>query len=235
MYCEHVAGKVILPGFLHLVEKVLQRAPGKPEVNKHSLVMFAPNLPLQCVRQERSSASLCRMRAFHFNVCELRQNLLFVSSHFQLPFSFVRTDNLEDNQNTRKETLFDLTAKSLKKLMFAAIYMHREITFAFEFSCFKTSFSSSLDTDKLYGVLTIDVLRYKIDRRTDEKAIPRDRPMDRFTPIQFQARNAFQVLCPNPPALHEVNSTKEVFQCQSLIQQHFLHTRNETASFCSSS
>lgn len=47
--------------------------------------------------------------------------------------------------------------------MFAAIYMHREITFAFEFSCFKTSFSSSLDMDKLYGVPTIDVLHYKIE------------------------------------------------------------------------
>lgn len=75
--------------------------------------MFAANLLLQYVRQEQSSASLCRMRAFHFNVCELRWNLLFVSSHFQLPFSFVWTDNIEDNQNTEKETLFDLTAKSL--------------------------------------------------------------------------------------------------------------------------
>lgn len=97
-------------------------------MNKHSLVMFAPYLPLQLVRREQNSAFPCRMRVFHFNACELRQDLLFVSSHFQLPFSFVRTDNLEDNQNTEKETLFDLTAESLKKLMLAAIYMHQEIT-----------------------------------------------------------------------------------------------------------
>lgn len=78
----------------------LQRATCKPVMNKHSLVIYAPNLPQQPTRQEQSSALPCRMHAFHFNVYEPRQDLLLAFLHFQLPFSFVRADNLEDNQNT---------------------------------------------------------------------------------------------------------------------------------------
>lgn len=195
--------------------------------------MFAPNLAQQPARQQQSSASPCRMHDFHFNVCELRQDLLFVSSHFQLPFSFVRTDSLEDNQNTKLETLFDLTAKSRKKLIFTAIYMHWDITLLplslnvskCLFQALWTPQAVVFTLKKTRGLMRnwciSDTQREPLSNgQIHSNTIP---SIKRFPRIQLW----------NPPVVYKIFSAPDLFQCQSLIQEYFLHTKNKEVNLLS--